>query len=131
MNVSKSANEYLDIGAFEVFEVIFEEMADDFSSSKLPRLMEAITELKPAENDSHLIPPWIAVLSRGYGVSAHVSPEETFEKLPELFELISTFLTSPSHNIRVSASECLISFLVNCIPDSVILEPSVYDEKTL
>lgn len=129
MNVSKSSNEYLTMAAFEVFEIIFEGMADDFSSPKLPRLMEAISELKPAQNDSQLLPPWIAVLSRGYDVSAQVNPEETFEKLPELFDLISSFLASPSRNIRVSASECLISFVVNCIPDTVILDPSIYDEK--
>lgn len=131
MNVSRSSNEYLTMGAFEVFEVIFEGMADEFSSSKLPRLLDAISELKPAHNDSQLLPPWIAVMSRGYDVSAQVTPQETFEKLPELFELISSFLTSPSHNIRISASECLISFIVSCIPDSVILEPSIYDEKIL
>ncbi|KAJ5172761.1 hypothetical protein N7492_005354 [Penicillium capsulatum] len=131
MNASRSSNEYITMGAFEVFEVIFEGMADEFSSSKLPRLLEAISELKPAQNDSQLLPPWIAVLSRGYDVSAQISPEDTFEKLPDLFHLIAGFLASPSHNIRVSASECLISFLHNCIPNSVIIEPSVYDEKTL
>ncbi|KAJ5519356.1 hypothetical protein N7453_001778 [Penicillium expansum] len=116
MNASRSSNEYITMGAFEVFEVIFEGMADEFSSSKLPRLLDAISELKPAQNDSQLLPPWIA---------------DTFEKLPDLFTLISGFMASPSSNIRVSASECLISFLHNCIPNSVIVEPSVYDEKTL
>jgi ribosomal RNA-processing protein 12 len=131
MNVSRSSNEYITMEAFEVFEVIFEGMADEFSSSKLPRLLEAIQELRPAQNDSQLLPPWIAVLSRGYDVAAQINPEETFEKLPELFDLIASFLASPSRNIRISASECLVSFLANCVPDSVILEPSVYDEKTL
>ncbi|KAL1966070.1 hypothetical protein VTN77DRAFT_4818 [Rasamsonia byssochlamydoides] len=131
MNVSRSSNEYITMAAFEVFEVIFEGMADDFSSAKLPRLLEAIQDLRPAQNDSQLLPPWIAVLSRGYDVSAQINPQETFEKLPELFEMVSSFLASPSQNIRISASECLISFLANCVPDSVILEPSVYDEKTL
>ncbi|BDD59261.1 hypothetical protein MPDQ_000211 [Monascus purpureus] len=131
MNASRSSNEYITMGAFEVFEVIFESVADEFSSSKLPRLLDAISELKPAQNDSQLLPPWIAVLSRGYEVAAHVNPEDTFEKLPELFNLVSTFLASPSHNVRISASECLISFLANCVPGSVIVEPSVYDEKTL
>ncbi|EED15540.1 pre-rRNA processing protein Rrp12, putative [Talaromyces stipitatus ATCC 10500] len=131
MNVSRSSNEFITMGAFEVFEVIFEGMADEFSSSKLPRLLESIQELRPAQNDSQLLPPWIAVLSRGYDVSAQINPEDTFEKLPGLFELISSFLSSPSKNIRISASECLISFLANCVPDNVILEPSVYDETTL
>ena len=131
MNVSKSNNEYLTMAAFEVFEIIFAGMADGPSSSKLPRLMEAISELRPSQNDSQLLPPWIAVISRGYDVSAQIEPQETYQKLPELMDSISGFLTSSSHNIRVSASECLISFLVNCIPDSVILEPSIYDEKVL
>ncbi|EHA22822.1 hypothetical protein AnigIFM56816_001684 [Aspergillus niger] len=131
MNASRSTNEFITMGAFEVFEVIFSSMANEFSSSKLPRLLEAITDLKPAQNDSQLLPPWIAVLSRGYDVSAQTSPEDTFEKLPALFNMVSGYLASPSSNIRVSASECLVSFLANCIPNSVIIEPSVYDEKTL
>jgi ribosomal RNA-processing protein 12 len=131
LNISKSSNEYLTMAAFEIFEVIFAGMVGEFASAKLPRLLEVIGELQPSKNDSQLLPPWIAVISRGYEVSAQVDPEDTFAKLPELFTMISDFLTSSSHNIRISASECLISFLVNLIPDNVILEPSVYDEKIL
>lgn len=131
MNISRSNNEYLILSAFEVFEVIFAGMADEISSVKLPKLMEAISELRPSQNDSQLLPPWIAVMSRGYEVSAQVSPDDTLQKLPELFETISGFLASSSHEIRVSASECLISFLVNCVPNTAILEPSIYDEKAL
>ncbi len=131
LNVSRSSNEYLTMAAFEVFEMIFVGMTDESSSSKLPRLMEVISELRPSQNDSQLLPPWIAVISRGYDVSAQINPDETFQKLPELFDLISGFLTSSSHNIRISASECLISFAANCVPKTVILEPSIYDEKTL
>ena len=131
LNTSKSSNEYLTIAAFEVFEIIFAGMADEVSSSKLPRLMEVIAQLQPSQNDTQLLPPWIAVISRGYDVSAQVSPEETFYKLPEIFEMISGFLSSMSHNIRISSSECLVSFLANCIPPSAITEPSIYDEKVL
>ncbi|CAO1604644.1 pre-rRNA processing protein [Xanthoria calcicola] len=131
MGVSRSDNEYLTMAAFEVFEVIFQGMADQFSSSKLPRLMEALSELKPSQNDSQLLPAWIAVISRGYDVSAQIDPEGTFHKLPDLFGKVSEFLSSASYEIRVSASECLISFLVNCVPDRVIAEPSAIDEKTL
>jgi ribosomal RNA-processing protein 12 len=132
LNISRSSNEYLTMAAFEIFEVIFAGMvSDEVSSAKLPRLLEVISELEPSKTDSQLLPPWIAVISRGYEVSAQIEPEDTFAKLPELFTKVAAFLTSPSHNIRVSASECLISFLVNIIPDSVILEPSIYDEKTL
>ncbi|KAL8873369.1 MAG: hypothetical protein Q9174_001154 [Haloplaca sp. 1 TL-2023] len=131
MQVSRSNNEYLTMGAFEVFEVMFAGMADHFSSSKLPRLLEAISELQPSENDSQLLPAWLAVISRGYDVSGQISPEDTFFKLPALFSTVAQYMSSASHNIRVSASECLISFLVNCIPDSVITEASVLDEKVL
>lgn len=129
MSISRSSNDYLVMGAFEVFEVIFKSMQDEISSAKLPHMMEAIEELQPAKNDSSLLPPWIAVLSRGYQVSAQIEPEETFSKLPQLFDRVSAFLTSPAHNIRISASECLTSFLANCIPNSTLFEPSVYDEK--
>lgn len=131
LNISRSSSEYLTMAAFEIFEIIFAGMADEVSSAKLPRLLEVISELQPSKNDTQLLPPWIAVISRGYEVSAHIEPEDTFMKLPELFTTISSYLESSSHNIRVSASECLISFLVNLIPDSVILEPSIYDEKIL
>ena len=131
LDISKSSHEYLVMAAFEVFEIIFAGLADEVSSAKLPRLLEVITELQPSRDDSQLLPPWIAVLSRGYDVSAQIEPEETFDKLPELFAMVSQFLNSSSHNIRISASECLISLLTNCIPDSVVLEPSIMDEKTL
>ncbi|RAR01560.1 90s preribosome component rrp12 [Stemphylium lycopersici] len=131
LNISKSTNEFLTMAAFDIFEVIFAGMADELASAKLPRLLEVISELQPSKNDSQLLPPWIAVVSRGYEVSAQIEPDETFLKLPELFSTMAEFLTSSSHNIRISASECLISFLVNLIPESVILEPSIFDEKTL
>ncbi|KAF1977886.1 NUC173-domain-containing protein [Bimuria novae-zelandiae CBS 107.79] len=131
LNISRSSSEYLTMAAFEIFEIIFAGMTDEVSSAKLPRLLEVISELQPSKNDAQLLPPWIAVISRGYEVSAIIEPEDTFAKLPELFNMVATFLESPSHNIRISASECLISFFANIIPDSVILEPSIYDEKTL
>ncbi len=129
LNIAKSSNEYLTMAAFETFEIIFAGMADQVSSSKLPRLMEVISELRPSQNDAQLLPPWIAVLSRGYDVSAQIDPQETFQKLPGIFDMISGFLSSTSHNIRISASECMISLMANCIPHNVLLEPSVFDER--
>ncbi|KAI5370805.1 Putative armadillo-like helical protein [Septoria linicola] len=131
LNISRGSNEFLTMAAFEIFEIIFAGMADEVSSTKLPRLLEIITELQPSQNDSQLLPPWIAVLSRGYDVSGQIEPEETFQKLPGLFSKISAFLASSSHNVRVSASECLISLLHTCIPDSVLLDPSIMDDKAL
>ena len=131
LDISKLSNEFMTMASFEVFEVVFEGMADNTASSKLPRLMEVISELRPSQNDAQLLPPWIAVLSRGYDVAAQVEPKETFQKLPDMFNLITSFMSSSSHNIRVSASECLISFMANCVPVSVLLQPSIFDEKVL
>ncbi|KAF9878963.1 hypothetical protein CkaCkLH20_03863 [Colletotrichum karsti] len=131
LGISRSGNEYMTMASFEIFEMIFEGMAGEVASAKLPRLMEIISELRPAANDTQLIPPWLAILSRGYDVSAQLEPEDVFQNLPEIFSMVAQFLESPAHNIRVSASECLVSFLANCIPKQVILEPSIYDEKTL
>lgn len=131
LGIAKSGNEHMTMAVFEIFEMIFEGMADEVASAKLPRLLEIISEMRPSAQDTQLLPPWIAILSRGYDVAAQVDPEETFQKLPELFALISDFMDSSSHNIRVSASECLISFTANCIPNQVLLEPSIYDEKTI
>ncbi|KAJ1338009.1 ribosomal RNA-processing protein 12 [Microdochium nivale] len=132
LRIAKSGSEHMTMAVFDIFEMIFEGMAaNEVASSKLPRLLEIISEMRPSSNDTQLLPPWIAILSRGYDVSAQVEPEDTFQKLPELFNMISDFMESSSHNIRISASECLISFMANCIPDQVILEPSIYDEKVL
>ena len=131
LSISRSSNEFLTVAAFEVFEIIFASLADKVSSAKLPRLLEAIKELQPSQSDTQLLPPWIAVLARGYDVSAQVEPDETFQTLPELFNTISAFLTSSSHNVRISASECLISLLSTCVPDSALLEPSIMDDKVL
>ena len=131
LGIARSSNEYLTMAVFDIFEIIFAGMASETASSKLPRLMEVITELRPSQNDSQLLPPWIAILSRGYDVSAQLDPEETFHKLPDLFDMISKFLASMSHNIRISASECLISFVANCVPLTAVVEPSIFDEKVL
>ena len=131
LGIAKTGNEYMTMAAFDIFEMIFEGMTDEINSAKLPRLMEIISELRPAANDTQLVPPWLAILSRGYDVSAQVEPEETFQNLPELFAMVAQFLESPSENIRISASECLVSFMANCIPSQVIIDPSIYDEKTL
>ncbi|KAF2970423.1 hypothetical protein GQX73_g3132 [Xylaria multiplex] len=131
LNIAKGGNEHMTMAVFDIFEMIFEGMADEVASAKLPRLLEIISEMRPAAHDTQLLPPWIAILSRGYDVSAQIEPEDTFQKLPDLFAMISEFMDSSSHNIRVSASECLISFVANCVPDQVIIEPSIYDEKTL
>ena len=117
--------------SFEIFEIIFRGMADEMASAKLPRLLQAIEDLQPTITDERLIPSWCAIVSRGYDVSAQVESQETFHKLPDIFDFVKGLCASSSHNVRVSASECLVSFLANCVPNEAILDPSTYDEKVL
>ncbi|SZF02574.1 unnamed protein product [Blumeria hordei] len=131
LQISKSSNEYMTMAAFQVFEIIFEGMVSAETSSKLPRLLEVISEIRPSQSDTQLLPPWIAIVSRANEVSAQVHPIETFQALPELFILISGFLSSPSFAIRDAASACLIRLMETCIPPSILLQPSIYDEKTI
>ncbi|KAL2116955.1 hypothetical protein VTJ04DRAFT_9123 [Mycothermus thermophilus] len=129
--IARSANEHMSKAVFSVFEMIFEGMADEVASAKLPRLLEVIKELRPAANDVQLLPDWILILSRAYDVSAQIAPEETFQGLLEPFNMVAAYLESDAKNIRVSASECLVSFLANCVPRQVLVEPSIFDEKVI
>ncbi|KAJ6260242.1 hypothetical protein Dda_4466 [Drechslerella dactyloides] len=122
LTIARSSNELMTISALDVFEVIFESLKDEMVSAKLPKLLEAISELRPSQNDSQLLPPWLTVIAQGYGVAAEIQPEETFEQLPELFVTICTFLESPAHNIRTSASQCLIALTATCIPSSILFK---------
>lgn len=129
--VARSKSEFLTMTAFDVFEVVFKGITIDATSSKLPRLLEAVKELRPSGNDSQLLPPWIAIISRGYDVSSQIDSAETFQHIPSAFKDMSKYISSTSYNIRVSASECLISFFVNCVPNSAIIRPSVSEERIL
>ncbi|KAK4248672.1 NUC173 domain-containing protein [Corynascus novoguineensis] len=131
LGIARSGNEHMSMAVFDIFEMIFEGMADEVASAKLPRLVEIIKELRPAPNDTQLLPPWIAILSRAYDVSAQISPEETFQELLEPFNMVAGYLESEAKNIRISASECLVSFMANCVPRQVLIDPSIYDEKVI
>ncbi|KAH6848399.1 NUC173 domain-containing protein [Chaetomium sp. MPI-CAGE-AT-0009] len=131
LGIARSGNEHMSMSVFDIFEMIFEGMADDVASAKLPRLLEIIKELRPAPNDTQLLPPWIAIVSRAYDVSAQISPEETFQELLEPFNMAAGYLESEVKNIRISASECLVSFMANCVPRQVLVDPSIYDEKVI
>ena len=131
LGIARTGNEHMSMAVFDIFEMIFEGLADEVASAKLPRLVEIIKELRPAPNDAQLLPPWLAIISRAYDVSAQITPEETFQDLVEPFSMVAAYLESESKNIRISASECLISFMSNCVPQQVLVEPSIYDEKVI
>ena len=129
LQLSKS-NEWLTMIAFEIFEALLSGMASSVANVKLQRLTEVIEVLRPPVSDVQLVPGWCAVLSRSFDVSAQVEPSETFQRLPEVFETVSPYCASSDYNVRVSASQCLVSLLANCVPPTVIVEPTVEDMKS-
>ncbi|KAK6359396.1 hypothetical protein TWF696_000556 [Orbilia brochopaga] len=131
LTIARSSNELMTICALDVFEVIFESLKDEMVSAKLPKLLEAISELRPSQNDSQLLPPWLTVIAQGYGTAAEVQPGETFKQLPELFVTICTFLESPAYNIRTSASQCLIALTATCIPSSILFKITMAQDAVL
>lgn len=118
LGISKSSNEFLMGAVFAVFEEMFAGMVDGVAAAKLPKAIEVISQLRPSQNDSQLLPSWLAVMARGYEAYAQVSENETFLKLPDLFDSVSVFLASQSYDIRAAAEHCLISLITSCIPDS-------------
>jgi ribosomal RNA-processing protein 12 len=122
LRIARGGNEFLTMASLGVFEEIFGGLAEEVGGGKLEVVLEAITELRPSHNDSQLLPPWLAVVSRGYEVYAQVSPDEAFAGLPALFGQVSAFLQSSAHNIRTSTSQCLISLVDNLIPEGSLLD---------
>lgn len=122
LGIAKSSNEFLMMAAFGVFEEVFGSLADEPASAKLPGVLAAIAELRPEQNDSQLLPPWLAVVARGHAVYAQVDPDVALAALPALFTTIAAFLESPAYSIRTSASQCLVSLATTVVPDSALLD---------
>jgi ribosomal RNA-processing protein 12 len=131
LGIARDGNQHTVMAVFDVFETIFETMAEDTASSKLPQILSAISELQPGLSDALLLPPWLAIFSRAYDVAAQLNADEVFAELPTLFNRVSGFLQSEFVSVRVSAAECLLSLLANCVPRSVLLGSTVYDERVL
>jgi ribosomal RNA-processing protein 12 len=108
---------------------MFVGMVDGVATTKLPRAIEAISELRPSQNDSRLLPSWLAVMARGCEAYAQVPENETFVKLPDLFDSIAVFLASLSQDIRTAAAHCLISLITSYIPDSSLFDKTKSTEK--
>jgi ribosomal RNA-processing protein 12 len=122
LKIAHGGNEFMTMAALGVFEEIFGGLVDEVGGGKLEVVLEAISELRPSNSDSQLLPPWLAVMARGFEVYAHVLPDIAFTKLPAVFELVSTFLQSSAENIRTSSSQCLLSLVESSIPDSSLLD---------
>ncbi|CAB4254389.1 similar to Saccharomyces cerevisiae YPL012W RRP12 Protein required for export of the ribosomal subunits [Maudiozyma barnettii] len=128
LDVTKSSDQYLVSTSFECFEKLFNSMAESTVSTglaedKYVKVIDTIFQLRPSNNDTHLVGSWIAVVVKGMSTYAVGSPMNALVKVPEVFELMSTYLQSENKEISFSASQCLIAVLTDAIKDEIILSP--------
>ncbi|GMM31456.1 mRNA-binding protein [Martiniozyma asiatica (nom. inval.)] len=129
LEICKSADQFLVSSVFNAFEGLFQSMTTSTNKDKFTQVLDIIFNLKPAINDPHLAPSWLAVIAKGLTAFAKIDPIECLEKLPQVFTIVSNYFSSDSLSICESASQCLIAITVDSIDDSLLLlPPSVTNE---
>ena len=128
LEVTKSSDQYLVSTSFECFEKLFNSMAEStvaagLAEDKYLKVIDTIFQLKPSNNDTHLVGSWIAVIVKGMSTYAVGSPINAMAKIPEVFELMSIYLQSGTMEISFSASQCLIAVLSQAVRDEILLLP--------
>ena len=128
LEVTKSSDQYLVSTSFECFEKLFNSMAEStvaagLAEDKYLKVIDTIFQLKPSNNDTHLVGSWIAVIVKGMSTYAVGSPINAMAKIPEVFELMSIYLQSETMEISFSASQCLIAVLSQAVRDEILLLP--------
>lgn len=127
MPISKSTNQHIVMACFETFEALFTAMIDNPVIENWSMMLDNIAQLQPSKEDTHLLPTWVAILTRAHEVLSQSNPDHTFQRLPDVFAQIASFLDSTSTNIRTSASEGLVALIKTCIPQRVLVEPAEAD----
>ncbi|CDF90919.1 ZYBA0S09-00694g1_1 [Zygosaccharomyces bailii CLIB 213] len=135
LEVTKSSDQYLVSATFECFENLFKSLADSSDTSDLAegnslKVLDIILSLKPSSTDIHLAGSWIAVIVKGMSAYAARKPLQSLLKVPELFRVMSHFLSSESPEVYISASHCLIAILSETISDKLLLYPPAVDGTT-
>lgn len=124
LEVSKTSDQYLVSLAFTAFEGLFESMSNEIDIERFTNVLDVIFDLKPSINDSHLAASWLAVIAKALESFAKLSPKECIEKIPQIFPIVTSFLTSEVKDIYVSASQCLIAIITQTIPSEYLLQPT-------
>lgn len=124
LDVSRTSDQFLISAAFSAFDGLFTSMSNDIDVEKFTRVLDIIFDLKPPADDSHLAASWLAVVASGFQSFARLLPESALAKIPSIFPIIAEFLASESKDIYISASQCLIAVVTECIPDQFLLRPT-------
>ncbi|KAI5960829.1 RRP12 [Candida pseudojiufengensis] len=130
LEISKTSDQYLVGAAFEAFEGLFKSMTNSIDVDKYTKVLNAIFDLKPSINDSHLAASWLSVVAKALEGFSSLSPIECLKKISHVLTIVSQFLASESKDIYTSASQCLIAIIVQTIPDKFLLQPNKEYEIT-
>ncbi|KAK9464334.1 NUC173 domain-containing protein [Lipomyces arxii] len=127
--VSRSQAEHLVVSALDVFQAMFTtsddrtHAVDSIDSANFLSIVQSILNLCPSETDQQLAPPWIAIVIQSFSAYTQIDSETAFAKLPEIFEILVSFLQSGLlSNISASASQGLVALASTCIPVELLLE---------
>ena len=130
LEICKSADQYLISSAFGAFEGMFKSMTNEIDSAKFIQVLDIIFDLKPALNDPHLAPSWLAVIAKAVSsFASNVNSYEILKKLPEIFKSVGNYFLSENSNITESAAQCLIAIIIEGIKDKDLLLPPAVTNK--
>lgn len=136
LQVTRSSDQYLVSNAFECFENFFESMARNSVSSGLAEnkflaVLDTISSLQPSTSDPHLVGAWIAVMSKGMSTYSTHEPLKAFLKMPDLFQILSTYLAAEKTEVYMKSYEGILSILKSCIKDETLLTGPDIEKKMI
>ncbi|KAK9765775.1 pre-rRNA processing protein [Basidiobolus ranarum] len=121
LQLPKFNNSYLTVAVFEVFQNLFQHSSEDFGEENTEGLLQTLMEMKPNINDVHLSTSWLKIMSNGYEAYAKCNEEKCSRQLGLIFSLIFPDLECDQKQIINAATECLSSFIRNCVTDKMVL----------
>lgn len=130
LDVSRTSDQYLVGAAFSAFDGLFSSMANEIDVERFTRVLDIIFELKPPVDDAHLAASWLAVVANGVQSFSKLLPQTCLAKISSVVPIVAEFLGAESKDIYVSASQCLIAIISECIPDEYLLQPSASNGVT-
>lgn len=123
LDVSRTSDQYLVSAAFAAFDGLFASMSHEIDIERFARVLRIILDLKPPVDDTHLAAAWLAVVANGFQSFARLSPESAVAQTLPVFSLAAEFLLSETRDIFVSASQCMIAIISECVPERFLLQP--------
>lgn len=118
LEVSRSKNHFLVKAAFEAFDGLFALM-HEVDTERFAGVIDVIYSLKPAPDDAHLLPLWLAVVAKASAAFSRLAPHLAVAKARSALPLIAGFLALETRNIHELAAQCLVAVVESIDNDEV------------